>query len=305
MKRRGLGRRGGLGRFVALWLGVFGGLAAPRAARADEPLPARDTARIRALGDASVGIFNPLRFALGDFELETHPLAFLVVPNVTLAHEPWRGELEPFAVSLELGATLPWGLGRGLPFGLAGFFGPSCLVGAQEPERGDTCEAPGLFLVPRAGVALSHGREHVFTARMDVALGLRLSGERPAPPDSWPYLELLLAPIFGTSRVHAGLRYDRSVFEGLRVAGELSLYHVGRGPEPHRNPWVVRAWIGGDVRLTERLRLTAGIAYYDADQRRVILEQDAEGFSRFVAVRSHDLVPTFDLLWTFGAPTEI
>ncbi|MCK6547020.1 hypothetical protein L6R52_14315 [Myxococcota bacterium] len=288
-----------LGRHTALAL-LLAALAAPDVAEA--ALPARDTARIGELGAGAIGIFNPLRLLLGDFELETHPIFFVVAPNATLRHEPWRGALEPLAIAIELGATLPWGLGRPPPLGLAGYFTPSCLVGDAEPERGDTCEDPGLFLVPHAGVVVSHGTEHVFTARADVALGLRLAGERPAPLDVWPYLDLLLAPIFQGHRVHAGLRYDRRVLDGLRVASELSLYHVGRGPEPHRSPWVLRLWAGADLGLTSSLRLTAGVAYYDSDQRRRVIEEDAEGFSHFVDVRSHDFAPTLDLIWALGAP---
>lgn len=277
-------------------------LFAPSLATASPALLPRDTARVGELGELSVGVFNPLRWAFAeDLELETHPLAFVVAPNATVRHEPWRGQLEPFALSFEVGLTLPWGAFRLTPpLGTKGFFTPSCAVRSAEPERGDTCEAPGLFLVPRAGVVLSHGRVNVFTARLDAATGVRLSGLRPDPLDAWPYLDLLLAPIFNGHRARLGVRYDHALLERLRVAAELSLYHVGRGPEPGRSPWVVNAWLGADLGITESMRLSAGLTYYNSDQRRVVLEKGADGFSRFVPARSHDLMPTVDLIWAFG-----
>jgi hypothetical protein len=267
-------------------------------------LPARDTARIGELGRGAVGLFGPLRWALDDdLELETHPLAFALVPNLALRQAVLRGAAAPLDLTLELGLALPWSAHRlAPPLGLRGFFSPSCAVAADEPARGASCRGTGTYLVPRFALVASRGREDVTTLRLDAALGVRLEGERAEPIDAWPVLDLLLAPVHRGHRVRLGVRHDVALLERLRVTGELSVAHVGAGPAPGRSPWIFTAWLGADLGLTERLRASLGVIVYDADQQALAVETAADGFSRFVPVRSRDVLPTLDLVWVLGDP---
>ena len=43
----------------------------------------------------------------------------------------------------------------------------------------------------------------------------------------------------------------------------------------------------------------SGAMYWNHDQRAMELRTDAEGFSRKEMVRSHDVYPTLDLIWSF------
>ncbi len=279
-------------------------LLAALAAAPSPSLPARDTARIGELGRGAVGLFGPLRWAFtDDLELETHPLAFALVPNLALRQAVLRGPEAPLDLTLEVGLALPWSAHRlAPPLGLRGFFSPSCAVAADEPARGGSCRSPGTYLVPRLALVASRGREDVTTVRLDAAVGVRLEGDPAEPLDAWPVLDLLLAPIHRGHRVRLGVRHDVALLERLRVAGELSVIHAGAGPAPGRSPWLFTAWLGADLALGERLRGSLGVVVYDADQRALAVETGEDGFSRLVPVRSRDVLPTLDLVWVLGDP---
>lgn len=279
-----------------------GGVAAGGPAAADD-FPARDTAFIGAPGATSVGIFNPLRHVpRAGLELSTHPLFGLIAPNVAARFHLWTSPDAPLTVALETGLSLPSGaFGAAPPFGLEGYLTPSCKVHDAEPDRapGD-CDRPGVFVVPSLGLAVSHGRETALTARLDFAPGLLVDGERAPPRDTWAPLDLVFAPVFNRWRAHLGLRADHRVFDFLRLAVEAHVYRVGEGPPPVRSPWTFVGHLGTDWRTSVHTRLTAGAMYWNSDQRRVDLVKDADGYSRFEHVRSHDFGPTLDFLWSWG-----
>ena len=78
---------------------------------------------------------------------------------------------------------------------------------------------------------------------------------------------------------------------------QIDLYRVGE--MGGRSPWVFSVYGGFDVLMTSRLRGTLGAMYWNHDQRAMELRTDAEGFSRKEMVRSHDVYPTLDLIWSF------
>jgi len=300
--------RGALSALLALLA-----LLAPLAPCAEPlPLEARESALTPARGAWSVGVFNPLRLQVSDdWGLELHPLAALLAPHVEVHHALRRPALtaEPaHALTLLYGlSAAPWALRFALPLGLRGYLGPSCLVTAAEPGRGG-CQESGWGVTPKAGARYSYARlGQALTAEADLAAGILLSGERPAPLDAYAPVELMFAPLTRTWRAHLGARAARRVWARLSVAAEVDLFWVGSpeaafvrvGEGGARSPWTLSAYVGGDVALGAHLSLTAGVMYWNSDQRAAVFERDAGGFSRKVFVRSHDLWPTVDLMWRY------
>ena len=99
-----------------------------------------------------------------------------------------------------------------------------------------------------------------------------------------------------SSTVNRQIRAE--VVRYLRALADL--WVVGPGPEPKRDPLVFSMWLGTDFALGRYTRLTVGVVYYNADQHRTVAERDADGFGRFKRVRSHDVYPTFDLIWAWS-----
>jgi hypothetical protein len=274
--------------------------AAPATAQTLAP---RDTAHVGPAGSGGVGIFNPLTYTpTAGVELSTYPLAALIAPNGAMRAHLYTAEDAPLTLSWELGASLPSAAFlSGPPLGLAGYVTPSCKVHAAEPDRApNDCQRPGAVFAPSLGLAASWGRDDVLTAKVDYTYGFLLSGERGTPLDTWAPLNLLFAPVFDTWRAHLGVRYDHALLPGWRVAAEAHLYRVARGPVPGRDPHTFVAHLGTDLRTTTHTRLTFGAMYWNSDQRAVEVEPDADGYSRFVHVRSHDFGPTLDFLWRWG-----
>ena len=273
-----------------------------------DPIPARDTARVQPEGAMSVGIFNPLTWVVTkNIELQTFPLITITSPNILMRWEHWRSENKSWSIAGEYGLSFPTGALRlPLPLGVAGYLTPSCKVDDADDTRDAQCQAPGWFLVPRLGLSASYfieesaEREHALTVRLDAAYGLLLAGERPSPLDAYPYLDVLMAPVFNDFRVRLNTRYDHQFLPWLRAAAEANVYLIGAGPAPSRNPWIFSCYLGADFGLGSLLRLTAGVMYWNSDQREQKLEKDSEGFSHRVNVRSHDIVPTIDLIWAWS-----
>lgn len=279
-------------------------LALAAGAAQAEDLAPRDTAVIGPAGSGGVGVFNPLRWVVAEgLELSGHPLLAVGAPHLEARWALPAGVADwPLAVSLEGGLWLPWAsFTSGPPLGVAGYLTPSCAVHEAEPQRANTCAAPGVYLVPRLGAAASWlGAAGATTLRLWGALGVPLTGDRPTPLDAPAPVDLALAPVFQGWRVHLAARHDYAVVPWLRVAAELAVDRVGQGEgPPGRDLWTYSAWLGGDVRTSEHTRLSLGVAYWNSDQRRRELRTDAEGFSHYAAVRSHDVWPTFDFLWSW------
>ena len=280
---------------------------APLQARSAMPsygLEARETALVHDRGFMSVGLQDPLRWAPArGIELQTHPLLLVGSPNVRVrvGHLVRTTRFGPVRLTGEYGLFFPSpAFHLPVPVGLQGYFTPTCAVKADDESRAGTCQRPGWILVPNVGLLFSWGERHVLTARVDAAAGILLSGSRGRPRDTWTPLDLKLAPVFNVFRVRLGLRYDRQILRWLRLAARVDLWVVGPGPEPRRDPLVFSAWLGADFALGRYTRLSVGVIYYNADQHRVELREGSDGYGRFVRVRSNDVYPTLDFIWSWS-----
>ena len=240
---------------LSLTLALALALALPLPTHAT-PLPqeARESALTPNKGSWSVGLFNPLHLQLGEsWGLEFHPITELIAPHAEVHHTLLSAPLSDtpaHALKLIYGlSAAPWALRFGVPLGLRGYLGPSCLVTAAEPERGG-CQESGWGVTPKVGGRYSYARVgQVLTAEADVAVGV-VFGERPAPLDTYAPVELLFAPLTNAWRAHLGGRVARRVVSRLSLAAEVDLYWVG-------SPKAGYALIGGGGEpLRERSPLT-------------------------------------------------
>ena len=274
-------------------------LLLPGLARAGELEP-QHTAKVHDRNWMSIGVFAPLVWAPADrIELSAHPLLWVSYPNLKAKVEHLRrGSVH---LAGEYGLVFPSPAFRlAPPLGLAGYLTPSCLVTGDDPTRAPgSCDRPGWHLVPSVGLLLSWGERHVLTAKADVAVGLVLAGQRGAPLDTWAPLDLELAPVFNVFRVHLGVRYDRLLHRIWRLVGEVNLWAVGPGPEPQRHPVVVSTYLGTEVALGRYTRLSVGFHWYNSDQRRTKVITDADGYGKRVKVRSNELRPSLDFIWSW------
>ncbi len=263
------------------------------------PRPARDTAEVGNTGSWSVGIFNPLRIAVTDrVELQAHPLAFFVAPNIDARFAIWKPADEGLRLTAEAGLSLP-------TFGMRlmkGFFFPSWETSANDI---------GWMLIPRVGLLLS-GRvltHDVWTVRADAAFRLGLGPNNATPLNSFlaPLDILLAAPLTGfVSR--GGVAYDHAFGERLRLRGEVNLYVTGAqgnlvvsganlGPVAPLSSIYVTAHVGLDIAVFQHSRITVGALWANYDQGATQVVTGADGFSERVRVRSNNFLPTIDYIW--------
>jgi hypothetical protein len=261
--------------------------ASPPAARADEParLAPRDTAA--PVAGYAVGVFSPLTLRLGErLELRSHPLFFLVAPNFVLRiqhiADPTR-----WSVTGEYGLSIPTGAMRLSQ----GYLFPSW-------ERGGG--HIGWYAAPRVGLVVTHGATAptVFTARVDVTVGIPVTPGDAQPLDAPAPLNLLMAPVLTGIRTRAGVLVDRAIGDRFRVRGYADLYLHGRSAlamGPDALTWsnvTTRAGAGVDFAPGARRknRITVGVAWWNSDQHEI----DPATFAR---VRSNEFWPTFDFIW--------
>ncbi|MCK6571419.1 hypothetical protein L6V77_10015 [Myxococcota bacterium] len=269
-----------------------------------EGLSPRETAAVLPPGATEVAVFGPLRRGLSPrVEVSTHPLvAAFLAPNIAARVAVLHPPDHDVSLSLEPTLSVPtMALTSPPPLGAEGYLTPTCAVDAAEPARApDDCQRSGEVLAAGLGLTATLEAWAAWTARIDYTHGVLLTGERAAPLDAWAPVDLLLAPVYSTYRAHVGLRGDRAVTDWLRVALEAHLWRVGEGPIPGRDPHTFGAHLGTDWATSARTRLTAGVFYWNSDQRRTRLVKDSEGFSRYERVRSHDVLPTLDFIIRFA-----
>ncbi len=265
------------------------------AAQARPSLSARDTATLLPKGGWSVGLFNPLRLGIHErVELQFHPLVAFASPNLLVRVAHLRGE---FRLTGEYGLSLPTPAMRwSPPFGLGGYFFPSCKVAEDDASKDAFCQAPGWYLVPRAGLAVSTGDASQTTFRFDVAAGVRLTGNAGRPLDAQAPVSMLFAPVTNGLRLHASLRHDRPLLHWLRISAEASAYFVA--PENDTHPLTFSAHLGADAAVGAHGRFTLGVIYWNSDQHAVRNERGSDGFILTERVRSHEVYPTIDFIWS-------
>lgn len=245
-----------------------------------------------------VGLLNPLRYQVNEtWAVQGHPLAAIAYPSIHAYQGIAQGNHWRFTA--HYGLALPsQTLRHSLPLGLRGYFSPSCLVDEAEPDRNTACQEAGVSIATTIGGQYSYQDTWTYTVDFDVTMGVMLNGDRPTPLDTYAPVELIFAPLTHTHVTHLGARASRVWLPKLSTAVEVDLYRLG--VVGNRSPWIVSAYGGLDVSLTSTLVMTVGVIYWNSDQRDMRLEQDADGFSRKSMVRSHDVYPTFDLIWQFG-----
>ncbi len=257
-------------------------------------LRARDTADLPAAGQWSVGVFNPLEIGLRDgLSIQTHPLLIVASPNATLRYR--TGTVAGWRVTSELGLSLPrLGMTQPLPVGVAGWLTPACKVTAHDPTQASSCDQAGWILVPTLGGVASTGTRHVWTARVEIAMGIPLSGELGRPLQAHAPLDLLFAPATYGMRTRIGLRYDHALNDRIRVSGEANAYLLG--DHEARSRFIGTAHVGVDIAVGARNRFTVGVLYANQDQGADKVEV-VDGFGVRSHVRSNDFYPTFDFVW--------
>lgn len=264
-----------------------------------EPLPARDTADVGRRGSWSVGVFNPLRFApFEGVELQAHPLAFLVAPNLDARFALVRA---PLRLTLEAGLSLP-------TFGLRltkGYLFPAWTLSDNDI---------GWMLIPRVGLLLSGdvSPRGVWTLKSDGAWRAPLGPNQATALNSFfaPLDVLLAAPLTGAC-YRLGGAYDHALSERLRLRGEVNLYLTGPqgrlpvpdsdgGPIAGLSPLIVTAHAGVDFAVSANSRFTLGVLWANADQGATRVVTGSDGYSERERVRSQNIVPTLDFIWTGG-----
>ncbi|MHB8878566.1 MAG: hypothetical protein ACYC8T_33120 [Myxococcaceae bacterium] len=244
--------------------------AAPGAAGAESFL-ARETAQVGKKWDYSVGVFAPLTLAIADgLELRTHPLLFLVSPNLDVRKSHWVGER--WQVAGEYGVSLPtpaMRLSQGYLF----------------PTTG---ERIGWFLVPHIGAVASRGDldANVLTISADLAVGLPLSKNDVGPRETWAFLETELAPVMSKYRFRFGGLYDYRLSERWRLRGYADIFVTGATP----SPLTFRAGANAEFRVGKSSRVSFGGVWWNSDQHAI-------DHKTMQPVRSNDFLPTLDFIW--------
>jgi len=251
----------------------------------------RETAQVLPAGRWQVGVFNPLQLGLGGgFELQAHPLLFLISPNVVMRKQ--QAVVGEWTLTGELGLSMPTlalRLTRGYLFPSNADI-PWTLV----PRLGAAATfAPGTGVVlvegePVAPSAESIFRPQVLTLSADLAYGFQLSAGEVGPLGTYAPLELLLAPALAKYRFRAGAAYDHRLLSWLRGRAYADGYVHGGAVDTQLT---FRAGVGMDLRVGEGGRFTLGAVWWNSDQG----AHDALGNFH----RSNDFYPTADFLWSW------
>jgi hypothetical protein len=246
-------------------------------------LPARETADILRPGHWSVGVLDPLRIGATDrIEIVTHPIITLLLsPNLQARVALRKSGLR---VTGEYGVSVPTVAMRLT----SGYLFPSW-------ERSEN--RVGWFVVPSVGLALSYGERTVWTGRIDSAIGIPVGRNDATPLDTWAPIELIFAPALNGYRHHLGTSIDHALTDWLRVRGALDAWMIGPF-DPPKSQLIFAASARMEARLSERWRLSLGGIVYESDQRRQEVVRGDDGRWRREKVRSIDVYPTFDLVFT-------
>lgn len=273
----------------------------PAPAPADPHLRARDTADVRSQWSWSVGVFNPLTVAVADgVEIEARPLLWIASPNATVRVAHLTSATGGLRITGEYGLAVPYAVFRSAPpLGLAGYLFPSCNVAAADESQAAWCQQPGPILQPSVALMGSYGGANVVTAKLEMAVGMPLGGKRPTGSlGGYPALELLFAPALDGYRFRAMGRYDRELLSWLRASGEGNLWLVGVPNGEDRSPLLFSAHAGLDIGVGKSSRVTVGCMYWNSDQHEQVVETGGTNGAQRVRVRSHDLFPTVDFIWS-------
>lgn len=270
------------------------------------PRPARDTADVGNKGSYSVGVFNPLKLAFTDrLELQAHPILFFVAPHIdarfaVLKDPVGAGELpHGHRITAEAGVlfpTLAMRLTRGFLF----------------PSWATSTNDIGFMLIPR--VALLYSKDFfdadAFTVRLEGQFRIPIGPNSATPLNSFlaPLDLLFAAPLTGFLG-RGMLAYDHAFGERLRLRGEVNFYLTGsqgnlivsgqdKGPLATIDPFIFTAHLSLDIAVFTQSRIALGAWFANSDQGATALRTGADGFSERVRVRSNNILPTVDFIWS-------
>lgn len=244
-------------------------------------LPARGSADLIAVGDYSVGVVDPLRIgARKNLEIVTHPLisTFMLSPNLQARVALRTSGLR---VTGEYGLSVPTMAMR-------------ITSGYLFPSWKTSDNRVGWFVVPSVGLAVSYG---VWTGRIDSAIGVPLGRNDATPLDTFAPIELIFAPALNGYRHHLGTIVDYPATAWLRVRGALDAWMIGPF-DPPKSQLLFAASAAIDLRLSTRWTLSLGAMVYESDQRRTVVARGDDGRWQRNRVRSIDVYPTFDLIFS-------
>ena len=245
-----------------------------------------------------MGVFNPVYWQWhSKWALEVHPLSFWMMPHVDFIHTWW--ETQRARLHLIYGLSDPsWALTHAPPFGVQGFLSPSCKVSDQDTTRPATCQQSGQALVPKLGFKWSI-REHkrIWTLKADWSIGFMLNGSRPQPLQTYAPIEIKFAALTHRHRTHWGVRLWQQLTRSWGIAGEFDTYLLGS--QSLHSPWIFSAYLGTDYAFSTHHSMTLGLMYWNSDQGAIQWSQDADGWSSYQSVRSHDFYPCLDFIWRY------
>ncbi|MFZ5439844.1 MAG: hypothetical protein ACOZQL_07530 [Myxococcota bacterium] len=270
------------------------------------PRPARDTADVANKGTWSVGVFNPLRIAFTDrVELQAHPVLFFVAPHLDVRFAILKNDFEngspPTGVRLtaEAGVLMPT-----LAMRLTrGFLFPSWTTSSNDV---------GFMLIPRVALLASGNffTHDVLTFRLEGQMRIPMGPNSATPLNSFlaPLDILFAAPLTGFLG-RGGLAYDHAFGDRLRLRGEVNLFITGTqgnlmvartnvGPIGELSPFIFTAQLGLDIAVFEHSRIMVGGFFANYDQGATEVRTGSDGFSERVRVRSNNILPTVDFIWS-------
>ena len=246
-----------------------------------------------------------MRYQLSDrFAIESHPAGWLLLggPNAHLVHHFYRKDR--LAIATKYGFSIPsWSLNMPVPFGLNGFFAPSCKVSQAESNRPNTeCQNHGWAIAPQLTLMGSYAFDSaLLTLQADLAVGLMLSGERRLPLGQLAPTSVLFAPLSQSYRSHLQVKYEHRFSEKLRAIGEAEIYRVG--DDQITSPWYFASHLAMLYWLSQKHLLSLGLSYWNYDQHAMKWANSEKingvQYQKKVHVRSQDLYPFIDFMFYF------
>lgn len=289
----------------ALLLAVVLGQAAVDAPPPEKPVvdewprTARETADVGPKGRWSIGLFNPLKYAISDsLEIETNPVYFFIAPNL---NGRFALSKEAVRITIEAGILVPT-------------FAMRLTKGYLFPTWATSTNDIGWMVIPRGGIVISGNvREHdVWTLRADYAGRVLLGQNSASQLESFlaPLDLLFAAPLTGHLGGFGG-KYDAALGRRLRVHAALNFYvqgtdsalmvgGVSKGPIAPHDPFITTGHIGLDVAVFKHSRITIGMLWANYDQGATQVVKDKDGFGVRIPVRSNNFLPTLDYIWAGG-----
>lgn len=248
-----------------------------------EPFPALSDAGILPRGAFAVGLVSRSRVGIDEMiELDTQLGWWLLLsPHLELRLQHLASDRLRLTSSLALSTPTP---------------AMRLLKGYLFPTWQRSENDVGWFVVPEVGLAASTGRRLVITGRTSVAVGVGVGPNAARSLDTYAPVELVFAPALNGFRVTTTAIADWGVLRWMRLRLEVSLHAIGEG-EPPRSPWVFQTSAAADVRLGRHWRVSAGLAYYNSDQRAQRVVKGDDGRWRREPARSNDVHPTVDVVW--------